>query len=130
MRNGDPLTTTTVTPNPVQVYEVTQANGDVIGQPKKKTNGFLNVLGKIGQTAIGVLSGGGIMGALPSLLGGGNTGMISGIQGFMNETMRNQTQLLMVQQKVHRQGEEFAAITNVMKARHDSEMQAVNNMKS
>jgi hypothetical protein len=126
MINGDPLATNTVT---VQPNEVVQTNGDVIGTPQKKSGGFWSVLGKIGQTAIGVLSGGGIASVIPSLLGGGN-GYIGSMQAMMNDGLRSQSQLLLVQQKISRQSEEFAAITNLMKSRHDSEMQAVNNFKS
>ncbi len=127
MPNGDPMTT--INNNPVQVYEVTQPTGDIVGTPQKKSGGFWSVLGKVGQTALGVLSGGGIMGAIPQLLGGSNS-YVGGLQSMMNDGVRSQTQLLMVQQRIGRQSEEFAAITNLLKSRHDSEMQAVNNFKS
>lgn len=126
MINGDPLATNTVT---VQPTEVVQTNGDVIGTPKKKSSGFWSVLGKIGQTALGVLSGGGLSAVIPSLLGGSSS-YVGSMQAMMNDGLRSQTQLLLVQQKISRQSEEFAAVSNLMKSRHDSEMQAVNNFKS
>lgn len=120
-----PATTNTTT---------TTNTGEVVGQPTTKSNGGFwskigGILGGVAKTSIGILSGGGIVGALPGLLGGQGS-YIPMLNDFHNQSMKSQAELLMFQQKVNRNSEEFAAITNLLKSRHDSEMQAVNNIKS
>lgn len=109
----------------------TVVNGEIVGgqAPVKKSNGFLKVLGTIGRVGVGIMTGGGIGGVIPQVLGG-NTSYLGGLQAMHNDQIRSQVQLIGFQQKVNRQSEEFAAITNLLKTRHDSEMQAINNIKS
>jgi hypothetical protein len=113
--------------------EIIVTNGEIVGQPTTKKTGFFgkmgSIFGGIAKVGIGMATGGGIGGILPSLLGGSSSYMGS-LEQMHQDNMRSQGQLIMFQNKVQRASEEFAAISNLLKTRHDSEMQAVNNMKS
>ncbi len=125
MPNIDPLKN--------NIQETVITNGEITGQPTEKKPSFWgkvgNVFGTVARVGVGVVTGGGIGGILPSLMtaGGGYLGQLEQLQ---QDNVRSQTQLIMFQNKIARSGEEFAAISNLLKTRHDSEMQAVNNMKS
>jgi len=49
---------------------------------------------------------------------------------MMNQQQRQSMQMLGMQNRVSMQSQEFATVSNLMKTRHDSEMTAVNNIKS
>ena len=49
---------------------------------------------------------------------------------MMNQQQQQSMQLLGVQHRVSMQSQEFTTVSNLMKTRHDSEMSAVNNIKS
>lgn len=51
-------------------------------------------------------------------------------QAMMNQQQQQSFQLISVQQRVGMQAQEFTTVSNLMKTRHDSEMSAVNNIKS
>ncbi len=111
-------------------------NGEINGQPTEKKTGFWGkasgMLGTVAKIGIGIATGGGvggIAGVLPNLLGS-KTSYMGQLEQMHQDNMRSQGQLIMFQNKVQRSSEEFAAISNLLKTRHDSEMQAVNNMKS
>ncbi len=111
-------------------------NGEIIGQTTEKKTGFFGkmsgIIGTVARVGIGIATGGGIGGIggiVPNLLGGSNSYM-GQLEKMHQDNMRSQGQLIMFQNKVQRSSEEFAAISNLLKTRHDSEMQAVNNMKS
>ena len=48
----------------------------------------------------------------------------------MNQQQQQGMQMLGVQQRVSMQAQEFTTVSNLLKTRHDSEMSAVNNIKS
>lgn len=149
MPNTDPM----ITPNgklpPVTtVYPEPQAP-----QEPKKTNKFLGVLGGIAGGALNLVAPG-----IGSLIGnaiGGSFGSYGALMDqqrqfdemqrynqaanvmqqkhqneMMNQQQRNSMQMLGMQNRVSMQSQEFATISNLMKTRHDSEMTAVNNIKS
>lgn len=109
------------------------SNGEIVGQSTPKKTGFLgklgSIVGTVAKVGIGIATGGGISAIMPSLLGGG-TSYMGQLEQMHQDNMRSQGQLIIFQNKVQRSSEEFAAISNLLKTRHDSEMQAVNNMKS
>lgn len=49
---------------------------------------------------------------------------------MMNQQQQQAMQLISVQHRVGMQAQEFTTVSNLMKTRHDSEMSAVNNIKS
>jgi hypothetical protein len=123
--------------NPVKgtMLETPITNGEIVGetQTTEKKTGFwgkiTGVVGTVARVGIGVATGGGIGGILPNLLGS-KTSYMGQLEQMHQDNMRSQGQLIMFQNKIQRSSEEFAAISNLLKTRHDSEMQAVNNMKS
>lgn len=154
MINNDPL----VAPvNPDRLPPVAGIYPSTELQTKAKTpNKFLSVLGSVAGGALNyVIPGlGGILGSIISG-GGSNAGSYVGLmdqQRQMQEMMQynqvanmlqqqNQNQMLQQQQQQsmqllavqHRssmQSQEFSTVSNLLKSRHDSEMTAVNNIKS
>lgn len=154
MINNDPL----IAPvNPDGLPPVTSIYPDAGLQDKvKKPNKFLSILGSVAGGALNfAIPGlGGILGSIISG-GGSNAGSYVGLmdqQRQMQEMMQynqvanmlqqqNQNQMLQQQQQQsmqllavqHRssmQSQEFSTVSNLLKSRHDSEMTAVNNIKS
>ncbi|MBC7798739.1 MAG: hypothetical protein H7Z37_17870 [Pyrinomonadaceae bacterium] len=96
-----------------------------IGLPNK-SSGFLNVVRGIGGAAASMIPGvGPMIGGL--LRGGPNFGTM---EAMIQKQQQSSMQMLMIQQKVSNQSQEFTSVSNLLKARHDSEMSAVNNFKS
>lgn len=95
--------------------------------PVKKPNAFGRIFGGIlgGAASIMLPGVGGILG---NVLGGGNN--MADMQAMMNQQMQQSMQLLSVQNRVQSQTQEFSTMSNLLKAKHDSEMSAVNNFKS
>lgn len=92
----------------------------------KQPNKFLSILKGVGGAAASMIPGvGGIVGGL---LGGGPN--FGSMQAMLQQSQRQQMQMLSLQHQVSTQGQEFTAVSNLLKARHDSEMSAVNNFKS
>lgn len=127
-----------------------------IQQKAKEPNKFLRILGGIASAGLNVVAPG--MGSiLGGVIGG--SGSMSGAYGsllesqrlfddqqrytqlanqlqsrqqqaMMNQQQQQSYQLIAVQQRVGMQAQEFSTVSNLMKTRHDSEMTAVNNIKS
>lgn len=86
----------------------------------------MKVLKGVGSVAASFIPGiGGIVGGL--LNGGPNMGAM---QAMIQQQQKFSMQMLGIQHQVSTQGQEFTAVSNLLKARHDSEMSAVNNFKS
>lgn len=51
-------------------------------------------------------------------------------QIMLNQQQQQSFQLISVQHRASMQSQEFSTVSNLMKSRHDSEMTAVNNIKS
>lgn len=151
MANTDPM----ITPNGklppmTTVYPEPQAP-----QEPKKPNKFLGILGGIAGGALNLVAPG-IGSLVGSAIGGGSSfgsyGALMEQQRQFDEMQRyNQTsnvmqqkqqnemmsqqqkqsmQMLGMQNRVSMQSQEFATVSNLLKTRHDSEMTAVNNIKS
>lgn len=95
--------------------------------PVKKTNAFGRIFGGILGGAASVMMPG-VGGILSGVLGGGNN--MADMQTMMNNQMQQSMQLLSVQNRVQSQSQEFSTMSNLLKAKHDSEMSAVSNFKS
>ena len=151
MPNTDPM----ITPNgklpPVTtVYPEPQAP-----QQLKKPNKFLSILGGIAGGALNLVAPG-IGSMVGNAIGGGSSfgsygtlmeqqrqfeemqrynQISSAVQQkqqneMMNQQQKQSMQMLGMQNRVSMQSQEFATVSNLMKTRHDSEMTAVNNIKS
>lgn len=154
MINNDPLIAPVSTDRLPPVSAIYPEAG--LQQGVKTPSKFRSVLGSIAGGALNyVIPGlGGILGSIISG-GGGNAGSYVGLmdqQRQMQEMMqynqvanmlnqKNQNQMLQQQQQQsmqligiqHRasmQSQEFSTVSNLLKSRHDSEMTAVNNIKS
>lgn len=138
-------------PPVTQVYP-----GVELQQKTKEPNKFMRVLGGIAGGALNLVAPG-LGGILGNVIGGGSSS--SGSYGalieqqrqfdemqrynqvsttqqqrqqnqMMNQQQMQGMQMLGVQQRVSMQAQEFTTVSNLLKTRHDSEMSAVNNIKS
>jgi len=125
-------------------------------QTQRDSGKFLRILGGVAGGALNfVMPGlGGILGSVISK-GGGSYGSYVGLmeqqrqmdemnrynqtanalqqrqqQIMLNQQQQQSFQLISVQHRASMQSQEFSTVSNLMKSRHDSEMTAVNNIKS
>ena len=152
--NNDPL----ITPTSQKLPPVTSVYPETFLPPEqKKPNKFLQILGGITGGALNMVAPG--IGSMVGNLIGGSSGSMFGSYGALYEQQRqfeemqrynqlsnaiNQRQqqqmmdsqrqssfqLLGMQTRIGMQSQEFSTISNMLKTRHDSEMTAVNNIKS
>lgn len=98
--------------------------------PKPKEPGtFGKILGSVLGGAMNVIApgAGSLIGGL--VRGGGLAGAAE-MEVMLAQSARQQTQLIGVQMRVNDQTQQFTAVSNLLKARHDGEMTAVSNFKS
>ena len=127
-----------------------------VQQRTKEPNRFLRILGGIAGGALNFVAPG-LGGILGNVIGGGGSSFGSygalveqqrqfdEMQRFnqlstsmqqrqqsqmLNQQQQQSMQLLGVQHRASMQAQEFTTVSNLMKTRHDSEMSAVNNIKS
>lgn len=154
MTNNDPLITPLRTEQLPPVTTIYPETG--LPQKAKEPNKFLRVMGGIASGALNFVAPG-LGGILGNVIGGSGSsfGSYGSLmeqqrqfdemqrynqiatslqqrqqQQMMNQSQQQSMQLLGVQHRVGMQSQEFATVSNLMKSRHDSEMQAVNNIKS
>jgi hypothetical protein len=89
-------------------------------QPPKPPGTFRRVLGTVAGIAANVFA--------PGL--GGLVGNLTGGLGGINSASTDPTQYLRLQQQMQAQSEAFEAVSNVLKSKHDSAMNAISNVKS
>lgn len=122
MVNGDPLINTTTPTTPT----TTMPSALPPDKPKEPS--------KFGQILRGIV--GGALNIVAPGVGSLVGGFIGGGPNFGNMEdmlMKQQVfslQMLSVQNRVQTQTQEFTTVSNLLKARHDGEMSAVNNFKS
>jgi len=102
------------------------------GQPgSAQTNkpGFGRVLGNVLGGAINVMApaAGSILG---TLMRGGGLGFAADMERMIAESAHQQMQMISVQMRVQDQTEQFTTVSNLLKSRHDGEMQAIQNFRS
>ena len=102
----------------------------VTQDPKPKEPGtFSKILGSVLGGAVSVIAPG--AGSLiGGLVRGGGLNYAADMEVMLQQSARQQTQLIGVQMRVSEQTQQFAAVSNLLKAKHDGEMTAVNNFKS
>lgn len=151
--NNDPL----ITPSSQQLPPVTTVYPETsLPQQPKEPNKFLRILGGVAGGALNLVAPG--IGSMVGNLIGGSGGTFGSYgalydqqrqfdemqrysqlsssmqqrqQQQMMDTQRQESfKLLGVQHRVSMQSQEFSTVSNLMKSRHDSEMTAVNNIKS
>jgi len=125
-------------------------------QRTKEPNKFLRVLGGVASGALNFVAPG-LGGILGNVIGGGGssfgsyTALMEQQRQFdemqrysqiansmqqrqqsqmLNQQQQQSMQLISVQHRASMQAQEFTTVSNLMKTRHDSEMSAVNNIKS
>jgi hypothetical protein len=98
--------------------------------PKPKEPGtFGRILGSVLGGAMNVIAPG--AGSLiGGLVRGGGLNYAADMEVMLAQSARQQTQLIGVQMRVSDQTQQFAAVSNLLKAKHDGEMTAVSNFKS
>ena len=155
MAYNDPLVTPTGQQLP-PMTTVSPETGIFRPQQPKEPNTFLTVLGGIAGGALNLVAPG-VGSLLGNVIGGGGSSFSSygalmeqqrqfeemqrynqlstAMQqkqqnAMMNQQQQQSMQLLGVQHRVSMQSQEFTTVSNLMKTRHDSEMSAVNNIKS
>ncbi len=152
MPNGDPM----ITPRGSQPQSIPPVIDTKIEQKEKQPNKFLKVLGGIASGALNIVAPGvgsligGAIGGSGSAFGSYGSLYEQQIQfekmqrynqvSNMMQQQRNQAmtkqqqkhsyQMIELQNRVSMQAQEFSTVSNLMKSRHDSEMTAVNNIKS
>ncbi len=109
-----------------QAYNAANNFDGKIDTPKQP-NKFLSVLKGVAGTAAGFIPG--VGGIVSGMLSGGGANFGS-MQAMIQQQQKSSMQMLGIQHQVSTQGQEFTAVSNLLKARHDSEMSAVNNFKS
>jgi len=98
-------------------------------QQPKEPGKFGQVLGTVLGGAMNVIAPG--AGSLiGGLVRGGGLSYAADIESLMAQSARQQTQLIGVQMRVSEQTQQFATVSNLLKAKHDGDMTAVNNFKS
>ena len=111
-----------------QVEPATPPTVPVDDKPKGPGK-FSTILGSVLGGAMNVIAPG--AGSLiGSLVRGGGLNYAADMETMLQQSARQQTQLLGVQMRVSDQTQQFTAVSNLLKAKHDGEMSAVNNFKS
>lgn len=95
----------------------------------KEPGTFGRILGSVLGGAMNVIApgAGSLIGGL--VRGGGLSGAAD-MEVMLAQSARQQTQLIGVQMRVNDQTQQFTAVSNLLKAKHDGEMTAVSNFKS
>lgn len=126
MPDGDSLLrgANEITPN---FNAPTVSSTDVLTQPKQPSK-FGGILRGIAGVASSFIPG--VGGMVSNLITGGNGPDFGSMQAMIAQQQRSSMQMLQIQQQVSTQSQNFSAVSNLLKARHDSEMAAVNNFKS
>lgn len=93
--------------------------------PGKAARIFGGILG--GALNLVAPGAGSVIGGLINRGGGMDT---AGMNAMMDQQMQNSMVMLAVQNRMQSQTQEFTTVSNLLKARHDGEMSAVNNFKS
>src|SRR5262245_56863737 len=102
----------------------TQTTGNP--QPQGTKGKFGKILGSVLGGAVNVMApGAGSM--IGSLIRGGGLGFAAEIERMMAESAHQQMQLIGIQMRVQERSEQFSTVSNLLKTRHDGEMEAIRN---
>lgn len=101
----------------------------ISGTTKKSPGVFRKVLGSILGGITNTVAPG-IGTAIGNMIAGNTSGAnYSDMQNVLDVQMQKSMELLDVQNRLQSQTQEFSAFSNLLKAKHDSEMSAINNFK-
>lgn len=122
---GDPILDAVQQQQPEPVTTITTAPAP----PPKEPGKFGRILGSVLGGAMNVIApGAGSL--LGGLVRGGGVSYAADMETMLAQSARQQTQLIGVQMRVSDQTQQFTAVSNLLKAKHDGEMTAVSNFKS
>ncbi|HEX8474460.1 MAG TPA: hypothetical protein VF666_10535 [Pyrinomonadaceae bacterium] len=100
-----------------------------IQQQPKEPGKFSKIFGGIVGGALNIVAPGvgGLIGSFINRGGGVDT---TNVQSMLDRQMQQSMNMLAIQNRVQSQTQEFTTVSNLLKARHDGEMSAVNNFKA
>jgi hypothetical protein len=109
--------------------QVTSANTITVPQPQKKKGKFGRIFGGIlgGVLNVAAPGAGTVVG---NLIGGRNGVDFGSMEAMLAHSAQQQMQMIMLQNQVQNQSQEFTTISNLLAKRHENEMAAVRNFKS
>jgi hypothetical protein len=120
---GDPIL------NVVQQQQIDTTTPPITPTPQKGPGTFGRILGSVLGGAMNVIAPG--AGSLiGGLVRGGGLNYAADMEVMLAQSARQQSQLIGVQMRVSDQTQQFTAVSNLLKAKHDGEMTAVSNFKS
>ena len=119
------MSTPVVTPTPSATV-ATDPQPQPVDKPKGRAGkifgsimgGMLNVIAPSAGTMIG------------SIMRTGGIGYAAQLERVMAESNLQQAQLIGVQMRVHEHMEQFTTVSNLLRSRHDGDMEAIKNFKS
>ena len=114
---------------PVQDTKTTTAPAAGDSQPPANKGKFGRILGSVLGGAVNVMApaAGSMIG---SLIRGGGLGYAAEMEKLIAESAHQQMQLIGVQMRVQERTEQFSTVSNLLKSRHDGEMEAIRNFKT
>ena len=113
---------------PPQASDAGNSAASVATDPKKPSK-FSQVMGTILGGALNVLApGSGYL--IGSLIKGGTGTQFGTMEDMLQRSAQQQMEMLTIQDQMQTQTQTFSAISNLLRARHDAEMVAVNNFRS
>lgn len=125
MPNGDAMINSTTT---IATTPTTMPSALPPVQPKGPGK-FARIFGGLFGGALNVVAPG--AGSLiGGLINGGNGMNYANMETMLQQQQHQSMQMLAIQNRVQTNSQEFTTVSNLMKARHDGEMSAVQNFKS
>lgn len=119
----DQQTTTAAATNTLTLPDLSLNN--ILQQTQPST--FRRVLGGVVGTAANIAAPG-IGGVVGNLISGGTNSLVTGLAGGLASGNSDPSQFLQLQQQMEQQQEAYETLSNVLKARHDAAMAAIQNI--
>jgi hypothetical protein len=118
--------------NPVRINQPPSFMPSALPPPAQKGPGrFARIFGGILGGALNLVApgAGSILG---SFIGGGGSGGVdqASMQTMLQQHQQDSMRMIAFQTQVQKQAQEFSTITNLLKVKHDGDMEAVRNFKS
>lgn len=111
------------------IQPTTTVMPSALPQVQKGPGKFSRIFGGLLGGALNLVAPG--AGSLISgFVGGGGGADMSNMNTMLQQQQQQSMQMLSIQNRVQSQTQEFTTVSNLLKARHDGEMSAVNNFKS
>lgn len=125
---GDPMIDAVQPKQTSVITPTTVPTAPTVSQPKSPGK-FGRIFGGILGGAINIMApgSGALIGGL--IRGGGGPDMV-GVETMLAQSTHQQMQMIALQNRVQTSSQEFSTVSNLLKARHDGEMDAIRNFKS